>query len=587
MNVGQFTLKEIIIKKKAALSNKDVNLRSIQRELNSVIKVAKHSYKEKVEKLFKSNQTCDAWKGLKQLSGFVNKNCLPEPEDVNEYVNDLNKFYARFDDKDFSSECAEMMDLVYTRNDDRIVLCDQDVLKALNRAKAGKACGPDKISGRVIKLCKDELVSPMKTLFQASLDNCYVPILWRTSEIVPVPKTKVPVEKNDLRPVALTCIFMKCFESIVRNLVCTYVSSQCDQLQFAYREGKSVDDAVNTLLHIVLSHLDKSKTYTRLLFIDFSSAFNTIQAHILLRKLYDMHVNSNLIAWIYSYLTKRPQFVRLHGVKSGVVTTNTGAPQGCVLSPLLFTLYTNDCKNVSDNCHVIKYADDTVIIGNITNNDEISYFRQVSSFVEWCQCNYLNLNVKKTMEMFVDFRKIRNYEPLAIMNENVKVVEQYKYLGVFIDNQLTFTENVNNLYKKALQRIHFLRILNNINVDNTILTLFYRSVVESIVTFCMTSWYGLIRKQDKTKLFKITKKACKLGVVAKSLDKLYEERLSNLTNKIMKDSQHPLNECYCFLRSGSRLRSAAHRTNRLGKSFVPSSIRLFNHKCSRGSITNI
>ena len=81
---------------------------------------------------------------------------------------------------------------------------------------------------------------------------------------------------------------------------------------------------------------------------------------------------------------------------------------------------------------------------------------QVSSFVEWCQCNYLNLNVKKTMEMFIDFRKVRNYEPLAIMNENVKVVEQYKYFGVFIDNQLTFTENVNNLHKKALQRIHII-----------------------------------------------------------------------------------------------------------------------------------
>ena len=203
-------VKEVINKKKATLSNKDVNLRSIQRELNSVIKVAKRSYKEKVEKLFKSNQTCDAWKGLKQLSGFVKKNCLPEPEDVNEYVNDLNKFYARFDDKDFSSECAEMMDLVYAHNDDRIVLCDQDVLKALNRAKAGKACGPDKISGRVIKLCKDELVSPMKTLFQASLDNCYVPI-WRTSEIVPVPKTKVPVEKKLFKTCGTNMYFYEMF----------------------------------------------------------------------------------------------------------------------------------------------------------------------------------------------------------------------------------------------------------------------------------------------------------------------------------------------------------------------------------------
>ena len=87
---------------------------------------------------------------------------------------------------------------------------------------------------------------------------------------------------------------------------------------------------------------------------------------------------------------------------------------------------------------------------------------EVNEFVKWCDVNYLNLNVKKTMEMFVDFRKDTNeYETLSIKNEDVKVVRSYKYLGVYIDDQLNFSENAQYLFKKGIQRIHFLRLLNN------------------------------------------------------------------------------------------------------------------------------
>jgi len=523
---------------------------------------------------------------VKELSGFVQKNCLPELENIHEYVNDLNTFYTRFDDKNFKGECDTILYTVKGRNDSKIVLSDHDVLTALNRAKIGKACGPDNISGRLVKHCRNELLAPMKTLYQASTDKCYVPILWRTSQIVPVPKTKVPVQKNDLRPVALTCIFMKCFESIILNLVCADVSGQRDRLQFAYTEGRSVEDAVTTLLHFVLSHLDKCSTYTRLLFIDFSSAFNTIQPHILLKKLYDMNVNSNLISWIHSYMTMRPQFVKLHNVTSDVLKTNTGAPQGCVLSPLLFTLYTNECRSIADNCHVIKYADDTVIVGNIYNSNESMYFRQVKWFTDWCQQNYLNLNVNKTMEMILDFRKVRNYETLTIMDEEVKIVEQYKYLGVYIDNRLTFAENASYLYKKAVQRIHFLRVLNNLKVDSTILTLFYKSVVESTINFCIATWYGSMRKKEINSLRKLVRKAGKLGVSTTSVDKMYDLRLMKLSEKIMNDKAHPLYDYYRFLRSGVRLQSIANRTGRLGNSFVPASIRMHNFMKGRGGATD-
>jgi hypothetical protein len=401
-------VKEVINKKKRALSGDRTNLKEIQKELNCKISDAKLVYKDKVEGLFKSSRSREAWKGLKYLCGCTTKNCMPEPDDVNVYVDELNNFYARFDVGDFKSECDEVLNIVNNKASTRIIMSDDDVVKALNTAKPGKASGPDKVCARVVKNCRYELVKPMRYLFQASLDNCEVPSMWKTSEIVPVPKVKIPQVKNDLRPVALTSVLMKCLESFVKKYLCKQVQHVCDKLQFAYRARRSVDDAVITLLDSVCSHLDKSRTYSRILFIDFSSAFNTIKPHIMIRKLYDMNVNCNLIKWIFSYLTLRPQYVKLGHVRSNSIVTNTGAPQGCVLSPLLFTLYTNDCTSSFNNCIILKYADDTVIIGNIFDNDTSSYKSQVESFVKWCDSNFLDLNVRKTKEMIMDFRKDNN-----------------------------------------------------------------------------------------------------------------------------------------------------------------------------------
>ena len=89
---------------------------------------------------------------------------------------------------------------------------------------------------------------------------------------------------------------------------------------------------------------------------------------------------------------------------SEIVYTETGAPQGCVLSPLLFTLYANTCRSSSESCKVYKYADDTALVGLCVNNDE-EYKKEVKSFVTWCEENYLLLNVQNTKELVIDFRR--------------------------------------------------------------------------------------------------------------------------------------------------------------------------------------
>ena len=126
-----------------------------------------------------------------------------------------------------------------------------------------------------------------------------------------------------------------------------------------------MEDAILYLLHRAYSHMDKENGAVRIMFFDFSSAFSTIQPLLLKDKLTEMRVDSQLMRWITDCLTERPQYVRRKECTSDTVVSSTGAPQGTMLSPVLFTLYTSDLQYNSGLCHMQKYSDDTAIVGCI------------------------------------------------------------------------------------------------------------------------------------------------------------------------------------------------------------------------------
>ncbi len=141
-----------------------------------------------------------------------------------------------------------------------------------------------------------------------------------------------------------------CDEKLVRDYICSVLPASLDPLQFAYRSNRSTDDANAFTLHTALSHLENKNTYVRMLFVDYSSAFNTIMSATLVAKLQTLGLNRSLCSWILDFLTGRSQVVRMGNNTSSPLTLNTGAPQGCVLSPLLYSLYTHDC-NTQFQCH--------------------------------------------------------------------------------------------------------------------------------------------------------------------------------------------------------------------------------------------
>ena len=114
----------------------------------------------------------------------------------------------------------------------------------------------------------------------------------------------------------------------------------------------------------------------------------------------------------------------------------------------------NGLSQCSSNCKIIKYADDSVVIGLIRDNNEDEYRQTISNVSDWCSENYLDLNVTKTKEMILDMREKQNSKTqVTINNSSVAIVSSYKYLGVIIQDNLKWNEHVEAQTNKANKRI--------------------------------------------------------------------------------------------------------------------------------------
>ncbi len=249
----------------------------------------------------------------------------------------------------------------------------------------------------------------------------------------------------------------------------------------------------------------------------------------------------------------------------------------CVLSPLLYSLYTHDCVSSHSSTSIIKFADDTVVLGLINNNDEAAYLDEVERLTSWCQDNCLSLNVSKTKELIVDFRKRqqRPYTPLMISGTPVERVSSFKYL-VNISEDLTWTTHIQTQVKKARQRLYHLRQLRKFRVP-TILKTFYLGAIESVLTQCISVWYGNSSNQDCKALQRVMRLAERISASAlPSLQYICFKRCKSRAAKILKDSTHPGNHLFCLLPSGKRFRSMMAKTERLRRSFFHQAIRLLN-----------
>ena len=410
-----------------------------------------------------------------------------------------------------------------------------------------------------------------------SLKQHSVPSCFKKSKIIPIPKKTKVESLNDYRPVAITSVIMKVFERLVLTYLKSCKSLVLDCNQFAYRHNRCVEDAVSHTLHSILEHLDKPKTYVRILFIDYSSAFNTIVPQKLFDKL-SRSIDQSLCFWLLDFLLLRPLIVQFNDTLSDIITLSTGAPQGCVLSPFLYSVFTNDCISHRATVKIAKFADDTTVTGLITDSNETEYRDEVKDLVEWCSNNNLLLNPSKTKEIIVDFRKKPSQiQPLSINGEIIERVSNFKFLGTVISDDLRWETNTDKVVSKAHQRLYFLRLLKKFKLSSSILSQFYKSTIESVLCFSISVWYGNLSQKDKHRLNRIVNISSKIiGLELPTLESIYVRRLTKRASNILKDDTHPAYKLFEVLPSGRRYRSIATKTNRFRYSTFPQTMTILS-----------
>ena len=178
--------------------------------------------------------------------------------------------------------------------------------------------------------------------------------------------------------------------------------------------------------------------------------------------------------------------------------------------------------------------------------------------------------------MVWDFRKHRSpFVPVTINNTSVEVVDSYKYLGLTMDNILSFASHIKSQVRKANKRVYCIRSMRSLRVNQDIISMFYNATVPSVLMYAACSFYGSLTVQLKSELER-PHNICQRIVPNSTIlsnDNVYMTRMKSLSEKIMKDTAHPLHHEFQLLPSGRRLRVPYARTNRFKNTFVPLSIK--------------
>jgi hypothetical protein len=423
-------------------------------------------------------------------------------------------------------------------------------------------------------LCATQLAPVITLVFNSSISQGKVPLLWKTSVIKPIPKTSNPAQPKDYRPIAITSCLGKILEKIIKNYIMQH--TVLDKYQFAYRPGRSTQDALTYLLTSISSHIDQnSKFSARCLFLDYSSAFNTISIPHLLLQL--NHLNSNVISWISSFLVERHQYTVVNKTKSDNIITRTGTPQGAVLSPVLFAIYTGVIQSKSPNIKILKYADDTVVLGLITcQEDTDSYIKEVHRIASLSKEYSLILNTQKTKEMLFSTKRVKQaIQPLHIDGNEIELSTSVKYLGVIIDDKLKFSEHCSAIVTKASQRLYIVNRLRSLGAHKNLLKIMHCSFIESVILYCIPVIFFFMYDKDRKCIAKFHKSAKKQQFSDHLFMDIVDKRLKSYALKIFLDDTHPIHDFINRLPSG-RLQSVKFRSSIGKNSFLRHFILLIN-----------
>ena len=246
--------------------------------------------------------------------------------------------------------------------------------------------GPDNIPAWVLRNYANVLAPPLTAIFNNSLREGVLPMEWKMANVIPLPKTSPPVSiEKDIRPISLTPIAAKVFESIIMKWVDETIEGEIDAKQFGVISGTSTTEVLVELVHMWYKATDKFNSYVRVVMLDISKAFNLINHH-------KLQLPAHILRWMATFLLERAQRVKIGNEYSHSGHPNGGVPQGTLSGPKCFLVYINDLRTTVP---LYKYVEDSMLFEICDRNDVSVIQEPVDIAARWTEQNDMKINSEK------------------------------------------------------------------------------------------------------------------------------------------------------------------------------------------------
>ena len=356
------------------------------------------------------------------------------------------------------------------------------------------------------------IISPaMCALYNSSINESIFPEIFKTARVTPIHKTGSFNDVKNYRPISILPTLSKVFERLTYNRLIIFLDNNdiLSNHQFGFRKGFNTIGAVNDLLEIFYESLNCGKISISV-FLDLSKAFDTLDHNILISKLEHIGVRGSILCWLSSYLSGRRQCVNINSTFSSSIEILSGVPQGSILGPLLFLIYINDMSRCVSSLNCVHFADDTTV--SLSGHDFYDLFDIINDGLReiqmWLNVNKLSLNSSKTTYMIISNRCVPDDLNLSICGNILTRVVTQNFLGVLIDNKLTFKSHIHSTCRKISRSIGILYKLRPYVEIKTLCNLYF-ALVHSHFCYGMTAW-GSVAASNLNRVICLQRRAVKL-----------------------------------------------------------------------------
>ena len=504
-------LKRLIKQRQQAYKKNNMMLwRLLRNEVQRAIRAAKQEFYRNTVQRLKSSQPGKWHKQIQKLCQFKALTAKIPGADLDPVstVERINNHFADICNQLPALQLQSLPSYLPAESTSPMIYTGQ-VFKALRELKPSKAGHPSDLPVRLIREFANELASPLCHLYNACIDEGVFPSCWKTATVVPIPKEKNITSYDQLRPISLTPIFARVFETFLVNWIHDDIASQLNSNQYGNVKGSSTVHYLVDMLNFIHEGLDKPGFYANLCTVDFTKAFDRVDHSIVIRKLIDLGVRRSILPIICSFLTERTINTKLNVHLSSVQDISCGVPQGTKLGPILFLVLVDDVA--VGGCRSWKYVDD-LMMGEIVKQGQTSVMQaSLDDLSKWCSDNNVLPKPSKCYTMAINFARGANTQSSFNINTvSLNNVTSVKLLGVTVQHNLKWDIHIADIVAKASRRLYTLCILKKTCAPVSDLIAVYTCYIRPILEYASPVWHSSISDKQSRAIESVQKRAVRI-----------------------------------------------------------------------------